>query len=265
MNWAMNDAPTDNPAAMMVLVALANRASTDGTGAFPYVAEVAAVAKISPRTAHRRLDELELAGIIRRGDQDLVSHRPPGYRPVVWDLAMPARAARPANLTYLDDADEAAACYSTDTAGQDTVDTSPDTLAEQPCQSDIPRGAEPVDNPVDNPGQVCQSDTPGMSAVAEGTSLKRELPPNPADAGNQHPGQVRRCAAHRDRLHPPPCRACGTAPRQVNKRAKRDAWPPWCGTCESDDRRYGITVGGALQRCPRCHPHAGEPLSRTAT
>lgn len=86
--WALEDAPVDDPSQLIVLIALADRASDDGSDAYPARPWIAHRARVSVRTVTRRLKELESLGLIRRGDQSLLDRRgiDPDRRPVVWDL-----------------------------------------------------------------------------------------------------------------------------------------------------------------------------------
>ena len=84
--WALNIEGVNDSTSRVILLGLASHAHKDGTAAWPSVATLAAYAVCSERTVHRRLRELEEAGLIRRGDQLLVGHLPPGRRPVVYDL-----------------------------------------------------------------------------------------------------------------------------------------------------------------------------------
>lgn len=88
MIWVMEDAPVDNPAELVVLYALADRASDSGEAAFPSQSWIAERARCSERTVRRRLQDLEEKGLIRRGDHRLVEHYRADRRPVVWDLNM---------------------------------------------------------------------------------------------------------------------------------------------------------------------------------
>lgn len=85
--WALHDAPVDDPQATLILVSLAENAHDSGRAAWPAVSTIARKARCSERTVHRRLRELEADGLIRKGDQRLVGHLDPRYRPVVYDLA----------------------------------------------------------------------------------------------------------------------------------------------------------------------------------
>lgn len=90
MLWALEDAPvpSNEPYAHLVLIALADHASDDGTSARPSVALLATKARCSARTVHTKLRLLQDAGIIRRGDQEQVAHLRADRRPTVWDLAV---------------------------------------------------------------------------------------------------------------------------------------------------------------------------------
>ena len=89
--WALKEAPVPNdPMAHLVLIAYANHAQDDGTAAWPSVAKVAGYARCTPRTVQTKLRLLIGWGLMRPGDQRLVSHLPTNRRPVVYDLVMDA-------------------------------------------------------------------------------------------------------------------------------------------------------------------------------
>jgi len=93
MLWALEHAPVQNPARLVVLLALADRASDDGTAAWPTVAWLAQRARCSERSVQRYLQALqEEDRVIRPGDQELVSHIRRDRRQRVWDLVMDAPA-----------------------------------------------------------------------------------------------------------------------------------------------------------------------------
>lgn len=92
MSWALNDAPDVPPEQVAVLVGLANHADEDGRHAFPSQARLARYARKSDRSVRNDLTKLLTLGLIRDGDQRLVSHIPAGRRPKVYDLAMERRA-----------------------------------------------------------------------------------------------------------------------------------------------------------------------------
>ena len=89
-SWALRDAPVGGDTTKrMLLMALGEYADPAGRGARPSARTLAVLMHKDVRTVRRQLAALERAGVIRRGDQRLVSHIRPDRRPVVWDLAMP--------------------------------------------------------------------------------------------------------------------------------------------------------------------------------
>ena len=86
MIWVMEEAPVDNHAELVVLYALADRASDNGQAAYPAVSWIAERARCSTRTVQRHLKNLERKGLIRKGDQRIVGHFRSDRRPTVWDL-----------------------------------------------------------------------------------------------------------------------------------------------------------------------------------
>ena len=88
MTWALENAPVTDATALLVLIALADRASEDGTAAFPSQEWIAQRARCSVRTVRRKLADLEDAGIIRKGDPRYVQHIRQDRRPTVWNVCM---------------------------------------------------------------------------------------------------------------------------------------------------------------------------------
>jgi len=89
MLWALEQAPVDDQGALLVLIALAERADENGQAAYPAKAWLAKRARCSERTVQRHLGVLRLGGLIREGDQRHVEHLRQDRRPVVYDLRLP--------------------------------------------------------------------------------------------------------------------------------------------------------------------------------
>lgn len=98
--WALHHAPTKSAQELVILWALSDHAHADGTSSFPKQATLATLGRCDERTIRRHLKALEERGLIRRGDQRLVSHLPHDRRPVVWDLNL--------SMVRADQADEVA-------------------------------------------------------------------------------------------------------------------------------------------------------------
>ena len=125
VKWAIHDAPVDDAAVLMVLVAICDRADSDGRNAFPSMAWVAHRARCSVRTAHRRLAVLRKEGLVVEGDQSLVAGFRADRRPCVFDVDM----TRTRGMTHLtprepdwDDSTASGGAHST-TSRHDTSDT----------------------------------------------------------------------------------------------------------------------------------------------
>lgn len=93
MIWVMEDAPVENQGELAVLYALADRANDDGTAAWPSQEWIAYRARCTDRTVRNHLANLEARGVVKKGDQDLISHIQTNRRPVVWDLNMDSSRA----------------------------------------------------------------------------------------------------------------------------------------------------------------------------
>ncbi|MGQ4548274.1 helix-turn-helix domain-containing protein [Dermabacteraceae bacterium P13077] len=86
--WALRDSDPPDAISHVILIGLANHANPDGTAAYPTVETLAKYAHCGRRTVFSKLRLLEGRGLIRRGDQALVSHFRKDKRPVVWDVSM---------------------------------------------------------------------------------------------------------------------------------------------------------------------------------
>lgn len=248
MVWALKEAPVPNdPVAHLVLIAYADHAQDDGTAAWPSVAKVAGYARCTPRTVQTKLRLLIGWGLIRHGDQRLVSHLPANRRPVVYDLVMDAEviSAPVAGAEMSTDAlDEA--------AGQDGVKIlHPKIVAAGPVDNSTagvnlasPQAEGSVDNlpsgvnaasphPVESPASGVKPASPHKSGWGEArrtsgvklSSYKPSLEPSIEKQGSPQsgtsPGVIHRpdaravvsdrCPRHRDTEIPPPCQDCASA------------------------------------------------------
>ncbi|MGH8881053.1 MAG: helix-turn-helix domain-containing protein, partial [Stackebrandtia sp.] len=88
ITWALRDAPDVPPHLVSTLFGLANHADPNGKGAFPGLARLASYTRKEQRVVRKDLTALLKLGLIRKGDQRLISHIRPDKRPVVYDLAI---------------------------------------------------------------------------------------------------------------------------------------------------------------------------------
>ncbi|MEW9581389.1 helix-turn-helix domain-containing protein [Paraburkholderia sp. DGU8] len=94
--WALEQQIVEDSTARHVLVCLAHYAGDQGKNAFPSTATLVKISGLSERTVRLKLDLLETAGAIVRGDQAIAAAHIDRVdrRPVCYDLCM----QRPANL-----------------------------------------------------------------------------------------------------------------------------------------------------------------------
>jgi hypothetical protein len=91
--WAFDEAP-DVPARLVsTLLAVARYASTDGRGAYPSAATVAAMTRKSESQAKRDMAALAKLGLLEPGDHRIVQDIRADRRPKVYDLPMPRGAS----------------------------------------------------------------------------------------------------------------------------------------------------------------------------
>jgi len=109
ITWVLYEAPVTQQSHLLVLLALADRAHDDGTAAYPSREWIGERARCSVRSVASHLRALEESGLIRKGDQDLVSHFRADRRPVVYDVVMTAgRTCTPSSNDVQSDASRGA-------------------------------------------------------------------------------------------------------------------------------------------------------------
>lgn len=105
LSWAYR-CHVGNAPAKAVLVYLADRASDDGTAAFPKIDTIVAVTEFSESSVRKSLRLLQERGFIRKGDQRYARigtrgrDRLPQYCQIVWDLAV---ESDPATLVWIEE------------------------------------------------------------------------------------------------------------------------------------------------------------------
>lgn len=211
--WAMNRAPVTDPGQKLVLLALAELAADDGTGAWPSQDSLAVKALCSVRTVRRHLAALEHAGLIRRGDQRCVDHLPANRRPVVYDLRLDlARSTCPPGHVWpvTGDRSEDARADMERTSGRSPVTGEP---PEEP-----PRGAR----------------------AGTGAHV------TPAREGNP-----RRCWKHQDVTDPPACGGCREA-RLAAEQAEARARDNRQRTEHVEQLRQSQAYRREVERCDLC-------------
>lgn len=182
LSWAFR-CHVGNASAKAVLVYLADRASDDGTAAFPKIETIVNVTELSERTVRSSLKLLQERGFIRRGDQRYARlgkggrNRLPQYCQVVWDLAV---ESDPATLTWIKETHAAEQDISTMSetvapeAGivpenDESKDVLPENVGTEPISSSANlAGLENEPEPaLQMPqGQHCKSRTSGSANLA---------------------------------------------------------------------------------------------------
>lgn len=155
LSWAFR-CHVGNASAKAVLVYLADRASDDGTAAFPKIETIVNVTELSERTVRSGLKLLQERGFIRRGDQRYARlgkggrNRLPQYCQIVWDLAV---ESDPATLTWIKE---------THAAEQD-ISTMSETVA--PEAGIVPENDESKDVLPENVGTKPISSTANLAGL----------------------------------------------------------------------------------------------------
>lgn len=98
MSWALTQQIVTNAAARHVLLCLANYADKEGMAAFPSASTLASDTGLSERTIRYKLDELEQAGVIIKGNQKIVAAyiERGDRRPICYDILIKKRGANDA-------------------------------------------------------------------------------------------------------------------------------------------------------------------------
>lgn len=129
-SWALREAPVGGDVtSRLILLILADYAKPDGTGAYPSVHTVALLARVSDRCVRKHLSDLHASGVIRRGDQRILSHIRADRRTTVWDLCM-----RPAGESGMSVAQERA------------IDVELDGVNERAPRDDSPESGDGVNH-----------------------------------------------------------------------------------------------------------------------
>lgn len=168
MVWALEDAPDVPPNLVGVLSGLANHADADGRGAYPPVDRLAYYSRKAHRQVQNDLKKLRELKLISLGDQRLVAHIDPRYRPVVYDLAMHRRRPRYVRTTTAPEQDPAPI-------------PSSDAPHNTPDQS---RGAA-------DDTQGCTPASPGVQQAAPKPSVNRPSTPPPPPPPATHQPETR--------------------------------------------------------------------------
>ncbi|HEX6326051.1 MAG TPA: helix-turn-helix domain-containing protein [Jiangellaceae bacterium] len=74
----------------LILLGYANHADKHGRGAYPSTQTIVDYAECDVRTVQRHVSWLLERGYLHEGDQRMVDHLDPRYRPIVYDVAMRA-------------------------------------------------------------------------------------------------------------------------------------------------------------------------------
>jgi hypothetical protein len=74
----------------LILLGFANHADKYGRGTYPSTRTIADYAECDVRTVQRHVGWLTANGYLHEGDQRMVDHLDPRYRPIVYDVAMSA-------------------------------------------------------------------------------------------------------------------------------------------------------------------------------
>jgi hypothetical protein len=72
----------------LILLGYANHADKHGRGAYPSTRTIADYAECDVRTVQRHVGWLLERGFLHEGDQRMVDHLDPRYRPIVYDVAI---------------------------------------------------------------------------------------------------------------------------------------------------------------------------------
>lgn len=88
VSWALDEVRGVSPTQKLILIIMAEVASSDGTGSYNSVATIADKSGLKDRQVQIQLKALRELGLIRRGDQRHVSHYSANTRPTVYDMVM---------------------------------------------------------------------------------------------------------------------------------------------------------------------------------
>lgn len=150
VDWALRQSPVTDTGAKLILVGLANHSTDEGTGAYPSRETLAKYASCSVRTVATKLKHLIDLGVIKSGDQQMVSHIRGDRRPIVYDINFDVQISHPVRQE------------SHDVQNLHPVDSAPETSDD--VQDTTPRGES--------------YDTHGVKRSAHNTSLEPSFNPS---------------------------------------------------------------------------------------
>lgn len=176
--WALEDAPDVPPNLVATLLGLANHADHDGKSAYPTIDRLMHYTRKSRRQVITDLTKLRELKLIKLGDQKILAHIDPRYRPVVYDLSMERRRARYTRTTSAPEQEP-----TTSTTAPQRRSATPEqkpSPEQEPTTSTASRGA--VQHP-----QGCSTAYPGVQPTAHyEPSVNRPRtspqPPTPSDS-----------------------------------------------------------------------------------
>ncbi|MGX1887662.1 helix-turn-helix domain-containing protein [Streptomyces sp. NPDC055287] len=89
MLWALKDSPTADTTERLILVAMGEKADSDGCNAYPSKKTMARAGLCDEKTVQRKLRAMESRKLIALGDQSAARRIPRHVRPKVYDLLIP--------------------------------------------------------------------------------------------------------------------------------------------------------------------------------
>jgi hypothetical protein len=243
--WALYEAEKVPARLVSTLLAVAARAGEDGRGAFPSVAEIAAVTRKAERAVQKDLAALRKLGLLLPGDDSLAGAIRADRRPNVYDLPLPRGEPE---CTPLDSHGVAEKVERGRREGRHGVSHgSPEDLLNRSRRSPSPFAPADLraelaalgarEREIDHIVSKIRNDPGIRHPIAY---LRKAL--DNGD-GPEHIAEARAALAAADAGTPVP-----------------DDWPPWCGKCDQRTRHREDDEGRPY-RCPGCHPLAvkGEP------
>lgn len=239
--WALYEAEGVPARLVSTLVAVAARAGEDGRGAFPSVAEIAAVTRKAERAVREDLAALRKLGLLLPGDASLVESIRADRRPNVYDLPLPRGAPHRTPL------DGHGVHHSVERGAPQrrhgVRHSAPEETPKRPGTSPPPRP------PADLRAELAAlgADERETDWIIDWAKANARHDPGAYLAkiiGNGGgPGLLDRARAELD-----------------GQAAPRPPKPPWCRQCDERTRLIELP-DGRMAHCPRCHPLAarGEP------
>lgn len=174
MVYAVKDAPVADVEEHAVLTVMADESDEGGCGVLLATSTIAKRARVSEKTAQRRIDDMLARKLLGLGDQSKAAYIRRDRRPVVYDILIPYSAYSPRAVARVNEARAAKSLPPLTPENRPDIDPPPPTkrradlgtkraktggvTGSPPAESDEVTASPPVDGVTTSPGGLANTD-----------------------------------------------------------------------------------------------------------